>query len=300
MFPDRAVVFSILLHIALLGATAINMDWQRPRQAGVTAVSIKATVVDSREMDRQRQEVEQELRREQEERDREVREQREAEAEAERERVREEQELQRQKEAAEAAELKRIDDERKRVEREAVEAEIKRKEEKLRLELAAKTAAEEAAKEAERVRKAEVERQRKEQADRERKAEEERVALVRRREAERQTQRENELQAMLTAESQRRTAVDSGLLDEYVALIQQKIRRNWNRPPSANDDMECWVSVQQIPGGEVVAVDMLDCNVAPPVWRSIEAAVLKASPLPEPPDPSLFERNLEILFVPTE
>ena len=34
------------------------------------------------------------------------------------------------------------------------------------------------------------------------------------------------------------------------------------------------------------------------VVRSIEAAVLRSSPLPRPPLPSLFERNLEVVFNP--
>jgi colicin import membrane protein len=36
------------------------------------------------------------------------------------------------------------------------------------------------------------------------------------------------------------------------------------------------------------------------VRQSIEAAVLRASPLPVPPDPSLFERNIEVRFKPND
>jgi len=34
--------------------------------------------------------------------------------------------------------------------------------------------------------------------------------------------------------------------------------------------------------------------------ESIEAAVYRASPLPPPPDPSLFERDLQVRFVPAD
>jgi colicin import membrane protein len=34
------------------------------------------------------------------------------------------------------------------------------------------------------------------------------------------------------------------------------------------------------------------------VRESIEAAVYRASPLPPPPDPGLFDRNLKITFKP--
>jgi len=36
------------------------------------------------------------------------------------------------------------------------------------------------------------------------------------------------------------------------------------------------------------------------VRESIESAVYRASPLPPPPDPALFERNLEIRFKPVD
>jgi colicin import membrane protein len=40
------------------------------------------------------------------------------------------------------------------------------------------------------------------------------------------------------------------------------------------------------------------CNGDEAVRQSIEAAVYRASPLPEPPDPALFERNLVVKFAP--
>ncbi|MBI80184.1 MAG: protein TolA, partial [Gammaproteobacteria bacterium] len=40
------------------------------------------------------------------------------------------------------------------------------------------------------------------------------------------------------------------------------------------------------------------CNGDQVVIRSLEAAVLRSSPLPRPPIPSLFERNLIIDFIP--
>ena len=49
-----------------------------------------------------------------------------------------------------------------------------------------------------------------------------------------------------------------------------------------------------------VAVRVLACNGDDTVRQSIEAAVLRASPLPVPPDPSLFERNIEVRFKPND
>jgi colicin import membrane protein len=56
--------------------------------------------------------------------------------------------------------------------------------------------------------------------------------------------------------------------------------------------------VTQVPGGEVTQVSIGDCNGDQAVRESIQAAVYRASPLPPPPDPSLFDRNLKIDFKP--
>jgi colicin import membrane protein len=56
--------------------------------------------------------------------------------------------------------------------------------------------------------------------------------------------------------------------------------------------------VTQAPGGAVIQVGFGECNGDQAVRESIEAAVYRASPLPPPPDPSLFDRNLKINFKP--
>lgn len=99
-------------------------------------------------------------------------------------------------------------------------------------------------------------------------------------------------QVEIDAESIRLAAVDSGALTVYMALIRQKIERNWAAPASATSELECSVRVRQIPGGEVIGVTILSCNGDDAVRRSVEAAVHRSSPLPEPSDPSLFDRNI--------
>jgi colicin import membrane protein len=58
------------------------------------------------------------------------------------------------------------------------------------------------------------------------------------------------------------------------------------------------LNVTQVPGGEVAKVSIGECNGDQAVRESIEAAVYRASPLPAPPDPALFDRNLKINFKP--
>ncbi len=88
------------------------------------------------------------------------------------------------------------------------------------------------------------------------------------------------------------------MLDEYIRLIENRIQQNWIPPASATSGLECVVNVTQIPSGDVVDVRVGRCNGDDAVIRSIEAAVLRSSPLPRPPIPSLFERNLEVVFNP--
>jgi colicin import membrane protein len=83
-------------------------------------------------------------------------------------------------------------------------------------------------------------------------------------------------------------------------MIEQAIVRNWNRPPSARAGLECTVKVAQTPSGTVLSVQIGQCNGDAAVKQSIEAAVIKASPLPMPPDPRVFDRNLVFVFKPSE
>ena len=109
-----------------------------------------------------------------------------------------------------------------------------------------------------------------------------------------------ELDRQLAEEDALLAAADSGALAEYVALIAQKVERNWVRPPSAKAGLECELSVTQIPGGQVTGVRIGNCPADDAVRRSIEAAVLRASPLPMPANQALFDRNLRFVFKPQE
>ena len=99
-------------------------------------------------------------------------------------------------------------------------------------------------------------------------------------------------QAEIDAEENRFAAVNSGELAVYMALIGQKIERNWAAPASAGAELKCTVRVRQLPGGDVIGVTILTCNGDDAVRRSVEAAIYRSSPLPEPSDPSLFDRNI--------
>jgi colicin import membrane protein len=108
------------------------------------------------------------------------------------------------------------------------------------------------------------------------------------------------LQHSLAAEEHVMAARSNGQLASWEAQIQARIQRAWLRPPSARAGIDCIVYVTQVPGGEVVNVRLGECNGDAAVRESIQAAAFRASPLPPPPDPALFERNLEIQFKPVD
>jgi colicin import membrane protein len=154
-----------------------------------------------------------------------------------------------------------------------------------------KAAAEQAAKAAEEQRQAEA------RAQAERKEQERQQRLA---EAEEKSEREAAVADLKRSLATEQT--DAGragpALANWESMIAAKITRAWLRPPTARPGIECMLYVTQVPGGEVTQVRIGQCNGDQAVRESIEAAVYRASPLPPPPDPALFDRNLKIDFKP--
>ncbi|HEX3838568.1 MAG TPA: cell envelope integrity protein TolA [Steroidobacteraceae bacterium] len=109
-----------------------------------------------------------------------------------------------------------------------------------------------------------------------------------------------DLQRSINAEERLDAARANGAMSTWAAQIQARIQRAWIRPPSAHAGLECTLDVTQVPGGDVVNVKLGSCNGDDAVKQSIVDAAYRASPLPAPSDPSLFERNLEVTFRPTD
>jgi colicin import membrane protein len=139
----------------------------------------------------------------------------------------------------------------------------------------------------------EAERQKQEAATRAAQEQEQRAAKDKAR-------REAELRAQLAAEERTNAARGSAEAAAWLALIRDKVTRNWIRPPSARAGVNCEVHVTQVPGGAVTGVQIGSCNGDAAVRESIEAAVYRASPLPTPSNPDLFDRNLIFNFHPDE
>jgi colicin import membrane protein len=179
------------------------------------------------------------------------------------------------KRKAEELAKQKAEAERKKAEAAKAKAEQERKaaEQKRKAEELAKKKAEEERKKAEAARKLEEERQRKAEAER-------------------------QLQETLQAEADERRVMT--IVEQYTAMIEQRIKRNWNRPAGAERGLVATIRVSLLPGGYVKTVSIAKTSGNPVFDRSAETAVYKAAPLPLPSDPAAIAklRDFQIFFRP--
>ena len=87
------------------------------------------------------------------------------------------------------------------------------------------------------------------------------------------------------------------LAAQYQAALVQAIQNNWLRPDNIARHVRCPIRIMQIPGGKVISVTILpSCPYDEIARRSVEAAVLRASPLPYSGFESVFQTELTINF----
>jgi len=109
---------------------------------------------------------------------------------------------------------------------------------------------------------------------------------------------EADLRNDLAAEEHANQLATSGAVSSWEAQISARIHRAWIQPPSARPGIECELIVTQARGGAVQNARIGSCNGDQAVRESIVAAAYRASPLPAPPDPSLFLPEVEVTFKP--
>ena len=176
------------------------------------------------------------------------------------------------------AERQRIEAERKFIEYERQHAERARIEvERRRIEFARQGAE---------AKRQVAERLARQRAETERRLSEERLALA---DAIRSDEERLERERIALIEAARK---------RYVDAIRRKIEGEWIRPPGAPEGLLCVVKVEQLPGGEIVSVELLKSRGNPLFDRSVEAAVRATGTLPTPSTPSIFDREIVITFAP--
>jgi colicin import membrane protein len=106
--------------------------------------------------------------------------------------------------------------------------------------------------------------------------------------------------AQLPDSDQPRTGMagqDDSLSAQYYAAIQNAVTQNWLRPDNAPPGLRCTLRIVQIPGGDVLSVDIASpCNADPQTRTSIEQAVKRAAPLPYKGYEKVFQRSINFNF----
>ncbi len=293
-------LLSIFIHGVLIAVMLFSFSWEVEPQKPVNI--IKAVVINDEQLQAEMEKIREKNRRKQAEEA-----QRQAELEqqalvAEEKRKVEEQRLIELEKERQVEEKRLIELEKKQQEelRRQAEEKIKQEAEAKRLaELKKKKEEERKKKEALKAKKAAENKKLAEEKKR-KKAEKKRLAEKAQRKKEKEAKEaEAKRKAIAKAQTIRNKELKV-LRSRYVDSIAQHVERYWRRPSSAKPGLSCTVKVKQIPGGEVIHARVGVCNGDQIVQRSIEHAVLRASPLPAPPDPELFDRNLVFVFKPTD
>lgn len=98
-------------------------------------------------------------------------------------------------------------------------------------------------------------------------------------------------------------AASAKVVDEYKRRIIEKVRRFIVLPPNVSDSAQVEFEVVVLPGGEVLGAKLKKSSNSIPAYdAAVERAILKAQPLPLPPDPALMRqfRELNLVFRPKE
>jgi colicin import membrane protein len=98
-------------------------------------------------------------------------------------------------------------------------------------------------------------------------------------------------------------AANKKMVDEYRRRISEKIKRYIVEPPNLNAKAEVEFDIVVLPGGEVLSAKLKRSSNSLPAYDSaVERAIMRAQPLPLPPDPALMSqfRELNLVFKPKE
>ncbi|ARU32047.1 protein TolA [Sulfuriferula sp. AH1] len=100
----------------------------------------------------------------------------------------------------------------------------------------------------------------------------------------------------------KKAAEQSSMRAEYQEKIKAKIRSQIRYPEDLQGNPQARFEVSVLPTGDVVHVKLLRPSGQPAYDNAVERAILKASPLPMPPDSALVNefRDLDLKFSPNE
>jgi len=276
-----ALVLAVGLHLLILVAALVNFSF---RPADVPAASqqpvniVQAEAIDARDFDqslKKHQQVEQNKRKQAEAARRKKEETRKKAEQAKKQKAEEQKRIALQKKQ-EAEKRKKADEAKRQEEQKRKAAEDKRKAEEARKK-----------KEAEQRKQAEA------------KAEQERMAAML---AAEEAEIEERRAAAARAEQERQQAIYNRRLAQlkqsYIGAIQSHVTSHWRRPSDTEPGNKAEVYITQAPGGYIISVRVESCTGSAAFCKSVEAAVLRSEPLPQPSEKALFDRDIRFTFRP--
>ncbi len=283
-----ALILAVGLHVVILAVALINFSFRPAEEPAATHQPVnivQAEAIDASEFDRSIKKHQQAEAR-----------QRQQVEEAKRKKVE-------ARKKAEQAKKQKAEEQKRIALQKKQEAEKRKKAEE------AKRQEEQKRKAAEDKRKAEQARKKKEAEQRkqaEAKAEQERLAAIfAAEEAEiREQERieEERRAAAARAEQERQQAIYNRRLAQlkqsYMGEIRSHVSRNWREPSGTESGNKAEVYITQAPGGYIISVRVESCIGSAAFCKSVEAAVLRSEPLPQPSDKALFDREIRFTFRP--
>ena len=128
------------------------------------------------------------------------------------------------------------------------------------------------------------------------------VKLQQAREAADEKRRAQEQADALKKLAQQQAAARASELEKYRQAIAAHIKRRIVEPANLQGNPEVEFEVIQLPGGEILGVKTRRASGQTPWDNAVERAIIKAQPLPPPPDPAMFKdvRELHLKFRPKE
>ncbi len=299
IFRTRAFFFSVVLHVLIIAFLIVGIEPSvklAPAPPNKPLMEAKAVNLSAIEAEKKRKaeiiaaKKKAELEKKQAEKDRQEAEEKKKQQQLAREKARKEAQEKKAREevlAKEQAQKKKQQALKEKQEAEAKAAKKKAAEEKAKKEALEKEQREKARKE-----KAKKEKERQEQEKKAREKAKKEAEEKARQEALAEALAEEEREM---AEAEQRAAEQSELA-KYTLRITASVSRAFSYPPGLEEGLNCTLYVRMIPGGEVIEARVIKSSGSPTFDRQAENAVRKASPLPVPSEPKLFDRMREIQF----
>ena len=108
-------------------------------------------------------------------------------------------------------------------------------------------------------------------------------------------QRAQEEARKAAEEAARQAELAEAMTADATTAIRNKVQSQWQYPPAVNPELEVEVHITLVPTGQVIDVRITKGSGNAALDRSVQQAVRKASPLPVPKDPRVFEQSFRKL-----